>query len=849
MAGKFRKLDLTDCFNSPAALTSNRPKAGAAWNPMMDDLSGKLPRQATTHWGIPFEFGPEDVKKPGLILLAGEGAEVEVPVNRKATHICIAHFCNVTAEYGANAGGGEVLGAYSLLFTDGEECAVPIRRRFEVNPFSGPWGGNAFAAQPAAMPAPWDYNTAPAWAWGQLQTGVTYEGGSAVNFWIYALENPRPDRQIKSLVLRSMQDQPIAVLGVTAYTGAGHPLRHVARKLYKLTLPAAEKTTVGELEADIDLGVITRLYAAPAPVDEDWVRSVDRGLGTPPTADAPTREFLLEATASEGATLTAKAPKAKAHDIDFGRAFGKGAARSDNKARLQLLNPKTTWVHINVTDNSTGKLTPTRLQMLGATGEYIPPYGHHAVVNDRWFEDYAGDLQLGGSSYAYVPGRFQAELPVGEVYVECAKGFEYEPLRKKVTIKPGQRELDLTIKRVADWRSKGWVTADTHVHFISPETAWLEGQGEGVNLINLLASQWGRLYTNVADISGDASGCSRDDTIVWVGTENRNHLLGHISMLGAHGDPVYPMCAGGPSEAYIGDPDVVLLSEWAKACKEREGVTIRPHFPFPVCEEPLYFMRDLLDGAELRRFANPESGSLDEFCFDEWYRYLNCGYRAAAVGGTDKMSAGMPVGGVRTYALLDKDSEFTFESWGEAVRSGRTFTTSGPLIEMRVDGQMAGGEIKMGNKGGTIEVHAEATSLWPIHRLEIVVNGKIVAASTRSKGAKKLSLKDKVTVTGSCWVAARCGSNLSVNHCWPVHLGAHTSPVYIRCGRSDIFSPSDASYMLTLIDGGLTYLDTLSVRYDEKRHREMKAIFEESRKELEGRVDEHGHGHGHGHSH
>ena len=55
------------------------------------------------------------------------------------------------------------------------------------------------------------------------------------------------------------------------------------------------------------------------------------------------------------------------------------------------------------------------------------------------------------------------------------------------------------------------------------------------------------------------------------------------------------------------------------------------------------------------------------------------GYRVAAVGGTDKMWACMPVGGVRTYAQLG-DAEFTFANWAQAVRAGRTFTTSGPLI-------------------------------------------------------------------------------------------------------------------------------------------------------------------------
>ena len=45
------------------------------------------------------------------------------------------------------------------------------------------------------------------------------------------------------------------------------------------------------------------------------------------------------------------------------------------------------------------------------------------------------------------------------------------------------------------------MTADTHTHFLSPTTALLEAQAEGLNLINLLAAQWGALYTNVGDLS------------------------------------------------------------------------------------------------------------------------------------------------------------------------------------------------------------------------------------------------------------------------------------------------------------------------------------------------------------
>ncbi|WP_338319984.1 hypothetical protein, partial [Bradyrhizobium ottawaense] len=52
------------------------------------------------------------------------------------------------------------------------------------------------------------------------------------------------------------------------------------------------------------------------------------------------------------------------------------------------------------------------------------------------------------------------------------------------------------------WREQGWVSSDTHVHFLSPQTALLEGKAEGVNVVNLLAAQWGELFTNVADFDG-----------------------------------------------------------------------------------------------------------------------------------------------------------------------------------------------------------------------------------------------------------------------------------------------------------------------------------------------------------
>jgi len=85
-------------------------------------------------------------------------------------------------------------------------------------------------------------------------------------------------------------------------------------------------------------------------------------------------------------------------------------------------------------------------------------------------------------------------------------------------------------------------------------SALLEGSAEGVNVINLLASQWGELMTNVGDFDGQTTWGSKQaggegEYLVRVGTENRQHVLGHISLLGYSGRMITPMTTGGPDES------------------------------------------------------------------------------------------------------------------------------------------------------------------------------------------------------------------------------------------------------------------------------------------------------------
>ncbi|MBM3501743.1 MAG: hypothetical protein FJX74_24070, partial [Armatimonadetes bacterium] len=680
--------------------------------PWHRELAGRLASMPTgqqAFWGIPFALAPEG--GPRWLALRGQEV-VAVPLAGRASYVVVAHFCNPLGDENHPGLPGEPLAHYALAYADGAEHRVPIRRCFEI---CDPWLSArqlVFAARPHRKDTPVDWRGPYArGAWGWSQTATQSGGGAGPVYWLYAMPNPGPERELVALRLEPAGADLLAVAGITLYHGRAHPLQHRRLQALRVILPQQEAALAEELAADVDLGVIARQYAVPAFDGERWLAAPLQGWGEEPPRAVPRVDLRLEVSASTEATLTVGG-----HAVSLGPVYETGAGAShDGAVRVELLDRERTWVHVTVEEASNGHPTPARVHFRSPDGRYLPPYGHRREVNDHWFEDYGADLKLGSTEYAYVDGRFQIELPVGEVYVEVAKGFEYRPLRQRLEIKPGQRELRLKLERPFDLRSKGWVTADTHVHFLSPQTAWLEAQAEGINLVNLLASQWGDLFTNVGDITGELSGVSRADTLVWVGTENRQHLLGHISLLGVQGTPIFPMTTDGPDESYIGDPLASSMAEWADRCRQQEGLVVIPHFPDPYLEVAADIILGKVDGAEIRTFT-PE---LDHRRLREWYRFLNLGYRVAAVGGTDKMSAGMPLGGVRTYAHLG-DEEFDFAGWARAVRAGHTFTTSGPLIGLSVEGRAPGDEIRLPGGGGTVEVEAWVDSLQPVHKLQVV---------------------------------------------------------------------------------------------------------------------------------
>ncbi|MFC1526802.1 CehA/McbA family metallohydrolase, partial [Candidatus Latescibacterota bacterium] len=215
-----------------------------------------------------------------------------------------------------------------------------------------------------------------------------------------------------------------------------------------------------------------------------------------------------------------------------------------------------------------------------------------------------------------------------------------------------------------------------------------------------------------------------------------------------------------------------------------------------------------------------------------YYRWLNVGQKLPIVGGTDKMANNRVIGGSRTYARLREDEPFTYENWCQAVRRGNTFASTGALIDLRIEGAQMGEEVHLPGNGGTVEVVATASSVWPLSAVELIINGVPEVREQPDGSEREITLKHKLKTETPCWVAARCwGPYLS--DAGPVM--AHSSPIYVEVGGRGAFEPTDGQYLLTHMEGGITWAERIGVFRDEKVRARLIGLFREAQEELRHR--------------
>lgn len=818
----FTPLNLDDAYNCDRATLDKRLALDA------EDAHG-----AQSYRGIPFRFG--EAGQANAILL--DGGEVSIATGDiQASYLVFAHIVedrrrqlpSELAEIDAiqpwersmaSNELGDLVAEYALHFADGSSAAIPIRRRFAIQQARVFWGASAFAAVPhcrdqiaAGVSDSIIMGRMPATTYGHGETrhGSGRDHASEI-IWLYALPNPAPDKAISAIRLVGKGERAL-VFGISATQVEAHPLRARTRRKLPLELPECVKlNAIGELDGvDIDLGTVISARAQLEYDRDHWFG--DATNAQPSRSD---NKAIIEFAAHPQAKLYLQAKDGEWQATDLSQSDGWSVWTTEAR---QL-------ARVSVTDES-GREVAARIHFHGQYGEYLPPRGNHRKVNRHWFEDNYGEFVNRLNQYAYIPGHCEVELPLGEVFVEITRGYEMKPVRTSFEVTADTEEINFTLEKVLDWGERGWVSADTHVHFLSPQTALLEGAAEGVNVVNLLASQWGEMFSNVSDFDGRTTLGAKDfggdgEFLVRVGTENRMQVLGHISLLGYSGAMIHPLCSGGPSESAIGDALDVSMAEWAERCIAQDGLVVLPHAPNPQAERAADIVLGLVHAIEMMTF-NPFDTQITPYGLLDWYRYLNLGYQIPVVGGSDKMNAASLLGGIRTYAHLG-EREFTYENWMAAVKLGNTFVTVGPLLELEVEGLAPGSRLDLPSGGGKLDVswRVESAAL-PIEKVEVVVGGFAVEAQSVD-GALSATDSCSVSVRESTWIALRVRGSHGGR---AGEIAAHSSCVQARVAGARPFKREEAIAVLEQIEGAIAYVDTLAPRPAARQYKKIRAAIE-----------------------
>ncbi|HMF16344.1 MAG TPA: CehA/McbA family metallohydrolase [Gemmataceae bacterium] len=492
------------------------------------------------------------------------------------------------------------------------------------------------------------------------------------------------------------------------------------------------------------------------------------------------------------------------------------------------MSTKLQTVHVRVNDAQTGQPTPVRIRFTDAAGNYYAPFGRLTEFATGVNQDVGGNLQLGKAKYAVIVGTCEIALPPGPITIDIKKGFEYRPLHQEIHLGPGQLSLRFNLVRWLDLRNEGWYSGDGRAHFLSPQAALLEGAAEDLAIVNLLALHWQPqaaepALPNLLAFSGQQASLESSGHIVAVNTLNTS-ALGNLALLNCH-RVVYPLHF---------ERINWTVADWCGQCHRKAGLVAWPeHDSWPMLREDDFVSEGLID-LILGKVDVLEVDLLPWTAEDalDWYTLLNAGLRIPLLGASRKKTNTTVLGCVRTYAHLSEPGAFTYKSWIEAVRAGRTFVTNGPILDFTINGHGPGSTVEVPAETKTIHVRAHARSLVPFQRLEVIQNGAVVTEQKVADTPAETILDVELPISESGWWAARCwGDHHVQTSICPQPASAHTSPTYVRLGEKPMIPQSEA------IQDVLDHCDRFGQMLD-RLDRQGRFAGEADRQRLAGLLDE-----------
>ncbi len=454
-------------------------------------------------------------------------------------------------------------------------------------------------------------------------------------------------------------------------------------------------------------------------------------------------------------------------------------------------------------DAASGRPTAARIQLEASDGKwYAPPNAFQRVAGRHARTD-----------FFHAEGRFAVDLPAGEARLDAAKGLEYWPLQQKVNIQPGRvAQVTLELRRMTSANALGWYSGSDHVHMNyggnlrnTPENLLFMGRAEDLNFVGeKVANKDNRVFDHQFFSGGGPYRGSNDTHLLTFGQEYRPPFYGHVNFINLTRHFLSPYTTGYEGTAieslYPSNTDMFRAARKQGALggyvhpfagdPPQQGYSVARGFPVDLA-------LGVFDYLEVMTSASHFTHTVQV-----WHRALNCGFKVTASAGEDSISnlhATPAVGTARLYAYLGDKLEWA--RWLDAIRQGRTFVTNAPLLQLAVNGEIPGGEIRLPAGGGEVDLEARFDSIVPVEKMEVFYNGRVIETlAPQGADGRTGHLRKRITIPRSGWLTFRASHSQPQHPIDDSYIVAETGPVYVLCGSQPIRSREDAEYFIRWID-------------------------------------------------
>ena len=486
-------------------------------------------------------------------------------------------------------------------------------------------------------------------------------------------------------------------------------------------------------------------------------------------------------------------------------------------------------IRLRLVDGATGKSVGGMVRVLGPDGKNIELPG--------LFDRMTGlTKDLPGVHWYVVPaGGAETTLPRAKLQIQAVSGLETALTQEALDLRiNAPEELSIKLSYLFRPEETGLAAGNTHLHLrgFSLQTAdeYLRkipaADGLRVMFVSYLERHKDDLtyITNKYPI-GEMPKFSATGVLFNNGEEHRHNFegygrgYGHIMFLNIK-ELVKPVSLG-PGITGAGFDDRPLRSGMDEARKQG-GTVIWCHNTFGF-ESVLSALSGRLDAFNV--FDGSRQGKYE----DNYYRYLNLGIRLPISTGTDWFMYDFS----RVYAK--PRGKLTVTSWLDAVKAGRCQATNGPLLTLDVDGRSMGDVIDL-KEAKTIKIQASATGRYPLDRLQLIQNGKVIR--TQVAGAKepgRIQLAHEVRLAEPAWFAVRIESDAKNE--FNKLLFAHSSPVYVNFKGRGVFDVDAALALLKQVEEAHATIKTRGQFSNAEASKKLLALYDDAGQDLRDRIN------------